>query len=168
MGRLGTSVLVAALMATTACSSSDDSSSTLDPSGAPGSSTQERAVPLGEAVQGMQDAGQGLMKFLAPQGKFTVTDTGQPAPCGGINGNEASQVRHTYEAGFRPATSQGLLKKADRQLTRMGLTVTRRETTPLGKGLLFQGEGFDGKLLLHVRGAVLVRAQTDCLDNVGG
>src|SRR5690606_34237549 len=97
----------------------------------------------------------------------------RPVPCGGLGGSEYSKIHFAFEGGLSqrasgPRIPQGedLFTQSEAKLKEMGLTVSGRQKTPAGDGLVFGGDGFGGKLLLHANDALMIRGQTACLDNV--
>lgn len=125
-----------------------------------------------EALAALTHASQELMAALASGVEFT-TGSNRPVPCGGVGGSEYSKIHIDLQGVLSlpasdPEIPQGeqLFSQAEAKLKEMGLTVSGRQRTPAGDGLVFGGDGFGGKLLLHVDDALMIRGQTACLDNV--
>ncbi|GGD23984.1 hypothetical protein [Nocardioides daphniae] len=125
-----------------------------------------------EALAALKKASRELMAGIAPGVEFTEAGTNRAVPCGGPGGSEYSKVHLDFEGGLSapasdPRVPQGeeLFSKAESTLRRMGLEVRGRQRTPAGDGLVFAGDGFGGRIILHVQDAVMVRGQTACLDN---
>ena len=125
-----------------------------------------------EALAALKKASQDLMAALAPGVEFTA-GSNRPVPCGGFGGSEYSKIHIDLEGVLSlPASDsqipqdEELFTQAEAKLKEMGLTVSGRQKTPAGDGLVFGGDGFGGKLLLHVNDALMIRGQTACLDNV--
>ena len=125
-----------------------------------------------DALADAKAASKDLLTVLFPDRKVTVVGTNAAVPCGGFVGSEYSKIHYDFEAGLKPAADDARLKDVDAlfdeagsAMRALGLKVVGEQVTTAGRGLVFGGDGFGGKLLLHVEGAVMIHGQTGCLDN---
>lgn len=118
-----------------------------------------------EAIESLRQAATELLEAVAQGARINEVDTRVAIPCGGPGGSEYSKIRYPYEAAFKPTSTETLFDDARAHLTKKELRIGGTQRTPAGEGLVFGGEGFGAKLLIHVEGAVILRGQTACLDN---
>jgi len=126
---------------------------------------QEDDMTPQQALSALKDAARGLAEAAAPGQEFSEL-TPQDVPCGGPGGNEWSKVSYTYRAAAgRTDDAEATLARAQEALPGLDLTFRQRGDAPAGPSVAFTGDGFSGELQVNRSGAVLVNAQTDCLDN---
>lgn len=157
MNRSLTLALAAGLLLLTGCTSSTE---------APAQTERETIdMTPDQALDSLRQAATELLDAVARGEKTSEVNTRVAIPCGGPGGSEYLKIQYPYEAAFLPATTETLFDDARAHLEGAGLQVEGVQRSPVGEGLVFRGEGFKAKLLIHLDGAVIVRGQTSCLDN---
>lgn len=113
----------------------------------------------------MEEEMQALLAELAPDAEIDVAaHSGDPSPCGGIEGSSWSEVLASYAASVPdPPSPETLLPRAQEALDTMGV----EHTAGTGRAFLgVRGQGYVASLRHDEEGnRLLVAAETDCLDN---
>lgn len=154
-------LVVAAGLLTAAGCSGDDA-----PDDAPGE--QEETMTPDQARASLEEAATGLLTAAAPDGDAQLVPA-QDVPCGGLGGNEFTQVKYTLEgiaAGATVADRDQALAAGRVHAEAAGL-VFRDETNQRGDRVDqgYDGDGFVVVLQVYDNGAVTVSGETECLDN---
>lgn len=101
-----------------------------------------------------------VLSAAAPQDSDNLAEL-RDVPCGGLGGNERTKVKYTLESadGIRVDDDDAALDAALARIEERGWEGTHR-----GDGVDFSADGVTGSVWSR-GGTVLVRAESDCVDN---
>lgn len=128
---------------------------------------QESDMTPDQALTALQEAATELVSAAAPDAEVQLT-TPDDVPCGGLGGNEFTQLKYTLQ-GVAARTQvddrdQALATVLDRAGS-LGLTAREQRVRSDRVDQGFDGDGFVVVVQVYDNGAVAFDAETACLDN---